>query len=139
MTPCPVGLDWSYFSLWFGTTILVPTSTCLRRNGSSGRESVMMATYLSPSTSNESAQYASASPQHETAGLSGCISAWYHWRTNGSVPSHCPKSRALATLINKPNAVQRTRLFMPHSLKLFQPVRSKQCSCRESVDGDSLC
>src|ERR1700678_1264670 len=23
--------------------------------------------------------------------------------------------------------------------EFFQPVRSKQCSCRESVDGDSLC
>src|ERR1700694_5604639 len=49
----------------------------------------------------------------------------------GFTASHCPKSRASATLIKQPNAVPRTMRFIA-ALPVFQPDYSKQCSCRES-------
>src|SRR5262245_24440725 len=54
----------------------------------------MIAMYLSSCTSKLSAWYASASPQHDSIGLSGCISSRYHARTFVSVASHWPLSRA---------------------------------------------
>src|SRR6516225_10104404 len=71
-------------------------------SGPSSRSSVMTAITLcarpssSVSTCTTSAQYASPSAQHDRVGLSGCISVPYQARTNGSIFSHWPKSRAAA-------------------------------------------
>jgi len=65
-----------------------PDIDMLAAQRSSGLGSVMMATYLSPSTSNESPNKRQLSPQHEAAGLSAA-SGLIPLRISGFTESHC--------------------------------------------------
>src|ERR1700737_3026502 len=62
-------------------------------------------------TWTSSAQYASASPQHDAFGTSGCISAWYHCRTAGSEFPHCPRSRELAPANTQEPKILRQKMM----------------------------
>src|SRR5512139_4257176 len=94
---CPVGLPHLPGPYLFGgIQISVPTSICGRLNSVSSRVSVILQYVPVSSARTSSHQYASACPQHDTCGLSGCRRLSYQTRSSGSVFSHWPRSRALA-------------------------------------------